>query len=90
MQKAGGIQLVLYSRPDCHLCDEMKELIAQELPDHEASLTEIDVSTDPALEASYGQQIPVLFVNGKKAFKFRTTREALRERLQRAKDPGEG
>jgi len=87
-RKAEPIQLVLYSRPGCHLCDEMKELIAQVLGDFEASLREVDVSTDPDLEADYGEQIPVLLVNGKKAFKFRTSRDALRERLERARDPG--
>ena len=87
-RKAGPIELVLYSRPGCHLCDEMKELIAQVLGDFGASLREVDVSTDPELEADYGKQIPVLLVNGKKAFKFRTTQDALRERLQKARDPG--
>ena len=87
-RKAASIELVLYSRPACHLCDEMKELIAQVLGDFEASLRDVDISTDPDLEADYGEQIPVLLVDGKKAFKFRTTRAALRERLQRARDPG--
>lgn len=86
-RKAGPIELVLYSRPGCHLCDEMKGLIAQVLGDFEASLREVDVSTDPALEADYGEQIPVLLVDGKKAFKYRTTRDALRERLRRARNP---
>jgi len=66
----------------------MKELIAQVLGDFEASLREVDVSTNPELETDYGEQIPVLWVDGKKAFKFRTTRDALRERLQKARDPG--
>ena len=87
-RNAGPIELVLYSRPGCHLCDEMKELIAQVLGDFEASLREVDVSTNPELETDYGEQIPVLWVDGKKAFKFRTTRDALRERLQKARDPG--
>ena len=87
-RKAGPIELVLYSRPGCHLCDEMKKLIAQVLGDFEASLREVDVSTDPELETDYGEQIPVLLVDGKKAFKFRTTRDALRGRLQKARDPG--
>ncbi len=86
-REAEPIDLVLYSRPGCRLCDEMKELIAQVLGDFEARLREVDVSTDPALEADYGEQIPVLLVDGKKAFKFRTTRDALRERLRRARDP---
>ena len=41
------------------------------------SLTEIDISADPALEAQYGVEIPVLFVEGKKAAKYRIEEGAL-------------
>ena len=86
--EAEPIELILYSRPGCGLCEEMKELIAQVLEDFEARLHEVDVSGDPDLEADYGEQIPVLLIDGKKAFKFRTTRDALWERLRKARDPG--
>jgi hypothetical protein len=49
-------------------------------------LTEVDVSTDPALEAQYGQEIPVLFVNGRKAAKFRIAEDDLTRLVSRA-DP---
>ena len=67
--------LTLYSRPGCHLCDEMKAVIARVARTMEAPLTvdEIDSSTDPELEALYGQEIPVLLVDGKKAAKYRVT-----------------
>jgi len=67
--------LTLYSRPGCHLCDEMKAVIARVARTMEAPLTvdEIDISTDPELEALYGQEIPVLLVDGKKAAKYRVT-----------------
>ena len=35
------------------------------------TLDEVDISTDPALEASYGLEIPVLLVDGRKAAKYR-------------------
>jgi hypothetical protein len=38
----------------------------------------IDVSTDPALEARYGLEVPVLAIDGKKAAKFRVSEEDLR------------
>ena len=48
--------LTLYSRPGCHLCDEMKAVIQQASGAVDASITleEIDISTDPELEARYG------------------------------------
>jgi glutaredoxin-like protein DUF836 len=65
------IALTIYSRPGCHLCDEMKavvKIVARSVP---LNLEEIDISTDPALEARYGLEIPVLLVEGKKAAKYR-------------------
>ena len=50
-----------------------------------ATLREVDISQDPELSAVYAEQIPVLFVNGRKAFKFRLTEEALRDRLKKEK-----
>jgi len=47
------------------------------------TLEQIDISTDPELESRFGQEIPVLFVNGRKAFKYRLTAGELRRRLAR-------
>jgi hypothetical protein len=46
-----------------------------------ATVSEVDISLDSELAAVYAEQIPVLFVNGRKAFKYRLTEEALRDRL---------
>ena len=46
------------------------------------SLEEIDISTDPALEALYGLEIPVLMVDGKKVAKYRVTEAELARILQ--------
>jgi len=44
---------------------------------------EVDVDTDPALVRAYGDEVPVLCVNGRKAFKYRVDASALRARLAR-------
>jgi hypothetical protein len=75
--------LTLYSRFDCCLCEEMKAVIAQVRQGMPLELEEIDISLDPELEARFGQEIPVLFVNGRKAFKYRLTASELRRRLAR-------
>lgn len=77
------LHLTLYSRPDCCLCEEMKTVLAQVRRDTSFDLEEIDIETDPELESRYGQEIPVLFVNGRKAFKYRLTAGELRRRLTR-------
>ena len=78
------IVLTLYSRPGCHLCDEMKAIVHRVARASDAPVTidEIDISTDPALEARYGLEIPVLLVDGKKAAKYRVTERELTRMLQ--------
>ena len=78
------IALTLYSRPGCHLCDEMKTVVARVIGLTRARVTveEIDISTDPALEARYGLEIPVLLVDGKRAAKYRVTEAELTRLLQ--------
>ena len=81
------IVLTLYSRPGCHLCDEMKAVVQGVRSALRSPITfeEIDISTDPALEARYGLEIPVLLVDGKKAAKYRITGNEL-ARLLRSRD----
>lgn len=77
------LTLTLYSRPECHLCEDMKAVVTEVAAEIPHRLEEIDISTDPALERRYGLQIPVLCVNGRKAFQFRVTPSELRARLRR-------
>jgi glutaredoxin len=69
--------LTIYSRPGCHLCDEMKAAVyrAVKTSPHPISIEEIDISSDPDLERRYGQEIPVLMVDGRKAAKYRVREE---------------
>lgn len=75
------IELTLYSRPGCHLCDDMKEIACPMAREVGGTVTEIDISGNPDLEARYGMEIPVLLINGRKAFKYRLTERELRTRL---------
>ncbi len=74
--------LIIYSKPGCHLCDEMKALVRDEIRGRDATLEEIDISIEPELLERYGTEIPVLLVDGKKAAKYRITREALKRQLE--------
>jgi len=84
--------LTLYSRPGCHLCDDMKAVVQrvmQSSPPDRISIEEVDISTDPDLESRYGVEIPVLLVNGTKAAKYRVTEDQLRRILAgRIDEPG--
>jgi len=80
------IPVTIYSRPGCHLCDEMKLIVQRVGSSIPISLQEIDISGDPALEQLYGLEVPVLFVGGKKAAKYRVSESDLRRLIVR----GEG
>src|SRR5256885_16168895 len=77
------IAFTIYSRPGCHLCDEMKAIVEQaaRAMTPPAAIDVIDIASDPDLESRYGLEIPVLLVNGKKAAKYRVSEEELRRIL---------
>lgn len=75
------IALTIYSRPGCHLCDEMKAVVVRVARTVPLTIEEIDISADPDLERRYGVEIPVLLVDGKKAAKYRLTEAQLRRML---------
>ena len=83
------LSVILYTRPGCHLCDEMKDVIrrvAQHVP---LALEEIDISADAELEARYRVEIPVLMIDGKKVAKYRIAEDDLRRILaSRSGGPG--
>jgi hypothetical protein len=47
------------------------------------SLTVVDISADPELLARYGEEIPVLLIDGRKAAKYRVTERELEAKLAR-------
>ena len=77
------IAFTIYSRPGCHLCDQMKAVVEQaaRATTPPAAINVIDITSDPDLESRYGLEIPVLLVNGKKAAKYRVSAEELRRIL---------
>ncbi|MCS6926245.1 MAG: glutaredoxin family protein [Candidatus Binatia bacterium] len=75
------LSLTLYARPDCCLCEEMKSTLLAVQREIPFVLEQVDISDDPALTARFGAEIPVLFINGRKAFKYRLSARALRRRL---------
>jgi len=77
------VRVTLYSRHGCHLCDAMRVVVAAVARDLPLEVDEVDIDGDPALVTAYGDQVPVLLVNGRKAFKYRVDAATLRERVRR-------
>jgi hypothetical protein len=55
------MQLTLLVRAYCHLCDEMLDALAPLAAARKAPVRIVDVDADPALEAAWGDLVPVLF-----------------------------
>jgi glutaredoxin len=67
-------EVVVYSRKGCHLCDVVKETLAKVQGDAAFEWREVDIDGDPELLKRYNDEVPVVFVNGRKAFKYRMDR----------------
>jgi hypothetical protein len=78
------IRLRLLSRPDCHLCEAMRADVEALLGETPREWEVVDVDADAELSRRYGDEIPVLFVNGRLFAKVRLPRLAARLRLLRA------
>ncbi|HLS73287.1 MAG TPA: glutaredoxin family protein [Actinomycetaceae bacterium] len=57
-------RVILFSRTDCHLCDAARGVVLAETERAGAAWREVDVDTDPALQARYGEYVPVVEVDG--------------------------
>jgi glutaredoxin len=73
------IAITIYSRPGCHLCEEMKAVVERVARREQGAIAidEIDISTNPELESRYGLEIPVLLVGGRKVAKYRISEQEL-------------
>jgi glutaredoxin len=72
-------RIQLMTRPDCHLCEVAKEALER----IGEPWVEVDIESDPELEAEYGDRIPVVILDGKEHGYWRVEEERLRRDLAR-------
>ena len=75
-------EVVLYTRAGCHLCDEAKQLLRELQKNSRFQFSEVDIDQDPELRERYNEEVPVIFVHGKKAFKYRIDVRQFLKRLE--------
>jgi glutaredoxin len=73
--------VTLYTRVGCHLCDVAKAVLDEVRRERPFELTTLDVDSDTELKEKYGDEVPVVTIDGRKAFKLRVDADALRARL---------
>jgi glutaredoxin len=62
--------VVVYSRQGCHLCDVVKETLRRLQDKADYQWREVDIDADPELQQKYNDEVPVILINGHKAFKY--------------------
>ncbi|MGA7884635.1 MAG: glutaredoxin family protein [Acidobacteriaceae bacterium] len=75
--------VVIYSRNGCHLCDVVKDTLTQLQGEADFQWREVDIDADPALRQKFNDQVPVVFIDGRKAFKYHMTARQFLELLAR-------
>ena len=74
-------KFTLYSRPYCHLCDDLVAGLRELLVGRAFELTVVDVDSDPALAERYGLDVPVLLLNGVEVCRHRLAPDPVLARL---------
>jgi len=74
-----GRRVVLYHAPGCHLCDRARAALDRLAVDYEA----VDIAGNAELEARYREWLPVVEIDGERAFVYYVDEAALRRKLSR-------
>ena len=73
--------VVVYSRKGCHLCEVVKESLSKLERRGGFTWQEIDVDGDTNLRREYNDEVPVVFIDGHKAFKYKMDEREFLRRL---------
>ena len=74
-------EVVLYTRPGCHLCEIARRDLVRLRADEGFELREVDIETDDRLHALYLERIPVVELDGEIVAELALDVDALRRRL---------
>lgn len=72
-------RVILYTRAGCHLCDEAAQVVDSVC--EPSQVQTVDIDTDPALRERYGNQVPVVTVDGATVGFWRIDPDILRQAL---------
>jgi glutaredoxin len=63
--------VTLYTRAGCCLCDDVKRTLAEARRRADFEYEEVDIDLDPEQRRRYNDDVPVVVIDGVKAFKYR-------------------
>jgi 4a-hydroxytetrahydrobiopterin dehydratase len=79
------VDVTLYTRRNCPLCEEAKSAMA--CCDADVRITEIDIDDDPDLRRRYTDDVPVILIDGAEVFRHRVDPVAFAEVVRGRKAP---
>lgn len=68
-------QVTIYSRSGCHLCEQAHQILLALQSEADYEITEIFIDGEPDLIELYGEQVPVIHIDGKPHDYFRVNPE---------------
>jgi len=74
-------RVTLYTRKGCCLCEDAKRVLESARQRARFELDEVDIDGDAGLARMYNDEVPVIAINGSKAFKYRVTEQELLKKL---------
>jgi glutaredoxin len=74
-------QVTLYTRSGCCLCADAKQVIAAARERVDFDYSEIDIDTDEELVRLYNDEVPVIAINHRKAFKYKVNMNEFLKKL---------
>jgi glutaredoxin len=84
---AAGARVVLYGKPGCHLCEDMRALVDAALEGTGLSVTEVDITRDLEIFMRLRHDVPVLEIDGREVARHRITEPVLSAALRAAGVP---
>jgi glutaredoxin len=83
------MKVVLFTKPGCSLCDTVKAQLGKLRARQPFDLREVNILEDSDAFAKFHEEIPVVFIDGRKAFKYHLDEKVFLRRLQSRPAQGE-
>jgi glutaredoxin len=78
-------QVTLYHAEGCHLCAAAQRVVCAARDELGFELKEVDIGGDPDLESRYREWLPVVEIDGERAFTYFVEPQALRRKVAQAR-----
>jgi glutaredoxin len=75
-------KVTVFYADNCHLCERARKTLAEVRRTHEFELEEVDITGVPELEAAFREWLPVVEIEGVRAFVYHVDEAAFVRKLQ--------